>query len=345
MRFLPLAAALALSVSVVVAQQPDDLARRIHEATALVDSGKADEAVAALKKIVAEHPDSTTAQYELALAYAAKGNNGECVKTLEPLAAANNVNALGMLGNCLDALGQHEKAIETYRNGLKLAPADSQLLFNLAVTLAKQGKLDESRELLKSDTRANPWHASGHLVLAKVFEAQRFRVPAIFSYLRFLAIEASPRSADAAAHLRTLLDLGVQTKGKNTNITIDPNGRKEEGDYSAMEMMVALASGSRNLEKNAKLSEFEQVQAQIALVINMFAENKPANDYTGAVQWPFFAAMKKEKLVDAFAAVVAFDLGVAGAQDWLRAHKDDMARYARWIDPQMAPPAVQLPTK
>src|SRR5436305_13203643 len=117
-------------------------------------------------------------------------------------------------------------------------------------------------------------------------------------------MEPSPRTADAAAHLRTLLDLGVETKGKNTKITIDPEGRKEEGDYSAMEMMVALASGSRNLEKSAKLSDFEQVQAQIALVINMFGEREPVNDYTGAVQGPFFAAMKKEKLVDAFGAVV-----------------------------------------
>src|SRR5256885_7820897 len=113
---------------------------------------------------------------------------------LEPLAdtAKDRVNALGMLGNCLDELGQRDKAIDAYRRGLKLAPTDAQLTFNLAVTVARQRKLDEARELLETDTRANPWHASGHLLLGKIFEAQDFRVPAVFSYLHFLAIEASP---------------------------------------------------------------------------------------------------------------------------------------------------------
>ena len=214
-----------LLVLMLAAQQPDDVAKRIGEATILVDSGKIDSAIAALKKIVAEHPDNDSAKYELALAYSAKGDAANCRKLLEPLAetAANRAEVLGMLGNCLDELGQREKAIDAYRRGLELAPNDSQLNYNLAVTLAQQGKLDEARELLKTDTRANAWHATGHLLLAKVFEAQNFRVPAIVSYLHFLALEASPRAKDAATHLQQLLDLGVTTKGKETNILIDPD--------------------------------------------------------------------------------------------------------------------------
>src|SRR5256885_10024687 len=59
---------------------------------------------------------------------------------LEPLAdtAKDRVNALGMLGNCLDELGQRDKAIDAYRRGLKLAPTDSQLTFNLAVTRSEE---------------------------------------------------------------------------------------------------------------------------------------------------------------------------------------------------------------
>lgn len=89
------------------AQQADDVAQQIDAATRLVDGGKFDEAIAALKAIAAAHPENETAKYELALAYSAKGDPENCRKILEPLAGSSTaaVNVLGMLGNCLDDLG------------------------------------------------------------------------------------------------------------------------------------------------------------------------------------------------------------------------------------------------
>jgi len=88
----------------LAAQQPEDVTQRINAATLLVDSGKVDAAIAALRQIVAEHPENDTAKYELALAYSAKGDAENCRKILEPLAetASNRVNVLGMLCNWLD---------------------------------------------------------------------------------------------------------------------------------------------------------------------------------------------------------------------------------------------------
>src|SRR5205814_10007411 len=70
----------------LTAQQPDDVTRRIGEATLLIDSGKVDQAIAALQPIGAEHPDNETPTYELGLAYSAKGDAENCRKILEPLA-------------------------------------------------------------------------------------------------------------------------------------------------------------------------------------------------------------------------------------------------------------------
>ena len=333
----------------LTAQQPDDVTRRIGEATLLIDSGKVDQAIAALKRIVAEHPDNETATYELGLAYSAKGDAENCRKIFEPLAdtAKDRVYVLGMLGSCLDELGQRDKAIDAYRRGLKLAPTDSQLTFNLAVTLSQQKRFDEARELLKTDTRANPWHASGHLLLGKIFEAQDFRVPAVFSYLHFLAIEASPRAADAAAHLQHLLDLGVEKKGeKEINLNVDPNTRKEEGDYSTMEMSLAIVSGGRFVDEKKSSSDFDKVREQVGAVVSTFLE-LPADsqNYTGAVQRPFFEAMQKEKLVDTFAAIAITPLNLRGTDAWVKAHVADVTRYSKWISPQLKRPGVQLPPK
>jgi tetratricopeptide (TPR) repeat protein len=325
------------------AQQPADVTQQIDAATRLVDSGKVDEAIAALKAIVATHPGNELAQYELAVAYSAKGDAENCRKILEPLSAGggDTVNVLGMLGNCLDDLGQRDKAIAAYRRGLALAPTDSQLTYNLAVTLAQMQKLDEARELLKTDTRANPWHASGHLALGKIFEAQGFRVPAVLSYFHFLALEASPRANDAAAHLQALLNLGVEKTKKGANIAIDPEAKKDEGDYAPMQLALALAAAGTMLEEKKTLSDFERAREQVAMTIAMFVEQTDDHhDYTAAVQGPFFAAMTKAKLTDTFAALAVAPLRLHGMEEWLKAHAADIARYDKWIAPQQRRPGV-----
>ena len=332
-----------LIVLLFAAQQPDDVGQRINAATQLVDAGRIDDGIAALKQIIADHPNNETAKYELALAYMGKGDAENCRKVAEPLAetaTTNRLRVISVLGSCLDELGQTDKAIAAYRSGLKLAPTNSGLNFNLAITLARQGKLDEARELLKTDTRANPWHASGHLVLAGIFAQQNFRVPAVMSYLHFLALESSsPRAATAAGHLQFLLNAGVQTKGKETKITVDPSASKAEGDYGPMDLALALASASRTLPEKEKLSDFEKARQQIALVIAMFVEQTADHDdFTAAVHRPFFAAMQKEKLVDTFAALAVAPLKLNGA-----AAPADLQRYQTWITPQGTGRMVQAP--
>jgi tetratricopeptide (TPR) repeat protein len=341
-------AAAAQQVAGAAAQQQPavDVLDQINAAAQLVDSGKAGEAVTALKAIVAAHPDNWTAQYELALAHSANGDPENCRKILEPLSETGTdmqkADALGMLGNCLDDLGQREKAIAAYRRGLKLNANDSHLAYNLALTLSQLEKFDEARELLKTGTRADHGHASGYLLLARIFEVQGFRVPAVFTYLHFLALEASPRAKDAAAHLQALLNAGVEKTGKGVNLNIDPKSRKEEGDYGPMEMSLALAAGAMLTEEKKPLSDFDKAREQVALVVAMFTEQAgDHDDYTAAIHRPFFAAMQTAKLTDTFAALAVAPLGLSGTEQWMKAHAADVQRYDKWIAPQQARPAVK----
>ena len=348
MMFLATAAAAAQQVAGAAAQQQPavDVTDQINAAAQLVDSGKPGEAVTALKAIVAVHPDNWTAQYELALAHSANGDPENCRKILEPLAEtgtdSQKADAFGMLGNCLDDLHQRDKAIAAYRRGLELNANDSQLTFNLALTLSQLEKYDEARELLKTGTRANQGYASAYLLLARIFEVQGFRVPAVFTYLHFLALEASPRAKDAAAHLQPLLNAGVEKTGKSVNLTIDPQSRKEEGDYGAMEMSLALAAGATMVEEKKPLSDFDKAREQVAMVVAMFTEQLgDHDDYTAAIHGPFFTAMQTAKLTDTFAALAVAPLGLKGTEGWMKAHAADVQRYDKWIAPQQGRSAVK----
>src|SRR5207302_9730232 len=90
---------------------------------------------------------------------------------------------------------------------------------------------------------------------------------------------------------------------EGANLTIDTEAPKEEGDYGAMILGLTLAAATQ-LAPDKKQSEFESVQSQVAMTIALFIEQSADhNDYTAAVQRPFFAAMEKVKLVDTFAAI------------------------------------------
>jgi Tetratricopeptide repeat len=351
MRRTSIAFVVLLLVFPVVADEARDKA--IHDARVLVDEGKADQAIVALKKLVAADPSDSTATYELAVAYGAKGDNANCRSTLEPVAETkgdNQTKILSMLGNCLDQLGESNKAIAVYRRGLEGAPDDPDLLFNLAITLIQKGKTDEGRELLKHDIVKNPIHRSAHLVLGQVFEMQGFVVPATFSYLHFLALAPpSNRAAIAAGRLSKLLALGAQKTKEGATLNIGSMARKEEGDYSAMQLMIALARARATGADTKTQTELEVMQGQIASTIAVFLELRNTdqdNDFTTQVQVPFFASMKKANVTAAFIEIALDPLKLAGSEEWMKNYRKEIDAYYAWLQlPEITRPAVLLPKK
>jgi tetratricopeptide (TPR) repeat protein len=323
------AAVLALTVTLPLVA---DSAKRIQEAVALYDAGKYNEAIAICKTVLAEDPSNASAAYELALTYTATGDFAACRTLIEPRLGTQGPLQAAMhvaLGNCLDGAGEGDRAIATYRRGLKLAPNDHQLLYNLAVSLAARNKNDEARELLKRELRIRNDHGSGQLILAQIFAGQNFRAAAVASYLRFLSIEPQGERAKAAAQaLLQLLGLGVERKDvKNITVTIDPDSPKGEGDYSPLEMGMAMASAARFTDDGEKQTEFERTRSEVASVTSMLVEMAEGDNFTAMVNVPFFRVLYDKKLIDAFAAVAILSLNLPGRAEWLKGHEGDVQAY------------------
>ena len=314
-----------------------DVKQLVNEGIALHDQGRYDEAIAKYNAALAEDPSSDLAAYELAFAYHAKGDFAQCKTILEPRVKTKNpyrVEMHGILGNCYDMGGDPARAIETYRRGLKIDGNDTQLLYNLAVTLTVKGDYDEARKLLKKELAINPNHRSGHYALAQVFDAQNFRVPATLSYLRFLSVEPSGERAKAAASRAvTLLGAGVERKDEqNISITIDSNSRKEEGDFSATEMMMALAGATQSLPENENKSDFEKTLGHVITTLAMVVEGPDKKrNYTATQLVPFFRTLSDRKLLEAYAATAISSLGLAGGDEWRLAHADEIQAYMQFM--------------
>ena len=332
----------------VAAQEDDALVR---EGVALFDQGNLDAAIGKFREALQKNPRNALATYELALTYTTKGDFQNCRAVLEPALEwpgdQREIRYMA-LGNCLDAAGLKDKAIEVYRRGLLIAPNDPRLNYNLAVSLVGKGKLDEARALLKRDVSGEPTHASGHYVLGRVFETQGFRVPAALEYLRFLSLERSgPRAKEVAQRTLALLNAAVQKKDeKNITITIDPNARKEEGDFGVLEMSLAMAAAVAQSPDKKPSSEAEGVAGQITTTLDMITEignQQDAQQYIWQNVIPFFSAMHERKLTEPFAYVAISSLDLPGTKEWITQNQAEVERLIKWLAPKA--PAIAVPPK
>ena len=314
-----------------------DSKERIAQGIGLHELGRYDDAIAVFKSVLADEPANDDAAYELAMSYMAKGDAAQCRAAIEPrLDHKTDLQAAmhAIAGNCLDMAGKTDEAIATYRKGLAINANETQILFNLALTLAQHDQYDEARELLKKELPLRPDHRTARYVLAEIFSTQNFRAPAVVEYLRFLSLEPSgPRAKEVAGKVLTLINAGVERKSeKETTITIDPNARTEEGDYGVWNMMMAVAGAAGNLPETKKLSEFERAQSQLSDTIKMFAEaNEAGSNYTTEHNLPFFVALYDKKLVEAFAGVALTSLNLKGQDAWLKKNAKAVQSYQAFM--------------
>ncbi|MEA2490037.1 MAG: hypothetical protein QOH21_1829 [Acidobacteriota bacterium] len=317
------------------------IAQAIAQGVALHDAGKYDEAIAKYREALAADPGNVSATYELAYSLYAKGDYAQCTTLLQPLADMPGVlqpAVLTSLGNCLDSGGHPDEAIAAYRKALAIQPDNPSFLFNLAITLSGKGELDETRELLKRNATLRPNHASGRYLLAQTFDQQNFRAAALLEYLRFLAIEPStPRAKEAAAHVVEILHRGVSSDGgKNINITVDPDSRKEEGDFGSWEMMISITGGLRFTKESRKKSEFEKTRDEVSSALAVLLETRSdlGTNYTTTQNIPFFVTLDEQKLLDAFAGDVLLPLDLKGGDAWAKKNAAALQQYRAFIAAQ-----------
>jgi hypothetical protein len=207
----------------------------------------------------------------------------------------------------------------------------------------------EARAKVKEYVRANPGDASGHLAAAELFETQEFPVPALFAYMRFLALEpSSPRSAGAATRLRNLMAaISEQKKTDDGKISFASKSRKEEGDFALTEALVWVAS--HNLEADSPMlnpfhggggTDFAKaVYVLSELIMTDFIgkeEKQAAPNFTSTVQRPFFDLLHKRGLAVPYAGLALSSLNLAGTEEWMKKNAKAVDRYRAWMQSQAA---------
>ena len=311
----------------------------IREGVALHDRGDFDGAIRKYEAVLAENPANVVAIYEMSFAYSEKKDYKKALDIAYRGAQYKSDQLRGfyvLIVNNLDLLGESAKSIEVYKKGLKLFPEDGAIHFNLAVAYKNANKLDDARKTLKAGLAVSPQHTSSHLLLAVVYFNTGYKTPALLAAARFLTLEPSTQRSAAAARVMREALRGGATPGKNPNeinLTFDPNPKKDEGDFSSVDVVLGLSGALSLTEKEKAKTEAQKIVGQLETVFALVAEQaekKKDSSFVYKFYVPYFAEMKAKGHTEAFAYHALQSTGLPGVREWIDSNGGRVMQFLIW---------------
>lgn len=309
----------------------------MREGVALHNKRDYDGAISRYQEVLKENPNNGSALYEMAFAYSMKKDYSKSMEYAYKAAQYRGDTlplVYTLIGNNLDETGNPKKAIEVYKMGIKNLPPHFMLHFNLAVTYSRQGQLEDARAEVKKAVALNPKHTTSHFLLSTLFIKGNYKMPALLAASRFLVLEPnSQRSAAALQIVHGVMQGGV-SRGNNPNeinIFVDPSPKKDEGDFSAVEMFIGLGKAASLTEKNKGKSAIQLLVEQFESLFTMLGETKAERSkFTWSYYVPYFLEMKKRGLVEPFVYIIYLTSNDPEVRQWLQENETRVREFLAW---------------
>ncbi len=277
-----------LSFSIFVFAQDktetDDPSTNYKTAFALVNANKANEAIPYLEKVV-----KTTSAYTAA--------------------------AYSLLGSIYDNDHQPEKAIATYKEGLKAYPKDQSMHYNLGLAFFRNKQYADAETEAVVAIKLDPKHTNSQRMYALVTFHQNKRVNALLGFCSFLLLEPNtPRSAEAFTNMQSILKGGT-LKEDGTGI-LSPADVIERNVLNAGLSAVTTSAQAKKLT-SAELIEYEL--KGIFTFAGQYAEKKSGKTFFDKFYAEYFYKLAQSNNVAAFAKMVSEHTPLSGElESWLK---------------------------
>lgn len=321
------------------ASAAEDVTELIQDGIRLKNERHYSQAVERFRTAVEADGRSGEALLQLAGAYAEMAEYNKCVSTARrglKLDSAMNASFYGVLGRCYAGDGHVAKAHKTYDKGLQLYPEDVSLNYATAVLLAEEQENQDAITYLKKVVQYDPEYAPAYFLLGRLLAGERCYAPAIYSHMRFVALEPNTRdSVQAAKQIFEMLRLGVDsTATGSADVATYPNPPAIEADLSALESSRLRAAAANYGEAQQAVGEPRLSVGALQSFVQMSAElgdEQLATSFT----WRYLAdasvTIYQEELFEPFAYLLAARAGIDGALDWLKENPHRLRKLNSFI--------------
>lgn len=326
------------------APDTDERKAEIYEGVKLHDAKRYDEAVAKYKSVLAENPDSVTAIYELAMTYYTKGDQRNAMETAVRGSRYKSDSLplfYGIMASILDDLKKPEEALIIYKDALKILDGDPEfrahiagLHFNMGVTYARMKRSADARSELKKAIELDYPSPSAHYVLAEVFYASQYKVPALTAALRFATLEFNTgRSQRAAAIVMLVMSPSEKSEKGDIVINLNLDAPKDEGDFGMYDLLLGTLGMVEDKKDETPKTDAQKFIGSLSSAISLLGDDKGIRKtFTGKEYVPFLVALKNAGHLEALAHVIRLQSGAGDNEttEWIKAHEDAIIKMHQW---------------
>jgi len=321
--------------AVAMAQDSNSAADLIKQGTQLNDQGKYAEAIEKYNEALKIDTGNIKANYELAFSLLASGKGADGIPYVKK--AINGKSGVSFTAACYDLLGsiyddthQPQKAIDAYKEGIKIDPGYQRLHFNLGISYSRNKQYPEAEESAIEAIKLDPKHASSQRLYALVTFHQNKRMNALMGFCSFILLEPNTqRSAEAYGNIQHILQGGVLKGGNGqTTIILSPKGG-QENEMLNMAISMAALSGQNKKLKGMDLLEYEL--KSIFSIAGEQTEKKTDKSFFDKGFVDYFYKLAQSNNIPAFTRLISMSANKDENTKWMADHNQMIKELDNWI--------------
>jgi predicted Zn-dependent protease len=321
---------LLLTVTIASAQTNEEAHALLQEGVRLNDQGKYAEAIEKYNAALKIDPEYLYADFEMAFTLFASGKGDDGISYLEKVIKANtnlSAGAYDLLGSIYDKDNKTDKAIETYKEGIKTNPTYQRLHYNLGIVYFRTKQYAEAEKSAIEAIKLDPKHASSQRVYALVCFHQNKRVNALLGFCSFILLEPNTsRSAEAYGNIQHIMQGGVlKDNNGNTTLQVSMVDEKETGALNLSVSMAVISGQSKKLEGVAL---FEDELKTIFSIAGQLAEKRTEKTFFDKYFVEYFYKLAQSNNLPAFARMI--NQNSPESAKWINEHPQYMNDLYTW---------------
>lgn len=321
-------AALLLIPAFAFAQQTEEAKALIKEGIALNNQGKYAEAIEKYQGALKLDPGNAQANYQMGFTLLAEKKNSDAIPFLENAIKGNgsaNVTAAcyDLLGSIYDQDHQPQKAIEAYKEGIKVAPDVQRLHFNIGITYSRNKQYAEAETEAIEAIKLDPKHTGSQRMYALVTFHQNKRVNALLAFCSFIMLEPNtPRSAEAYTNIQSILKGGVLKDNAVGSV------RQET---EAMNAIILNAVSSAKSKAMPPMDALEYELRTIFTKTGELSQNKTDKDFFEKFYAEYFYKLAQTDNLTALTRLVSLSANKDENTKWMTEHDQLVKDLDKWV--------------